>query len=1660
MLPKPSIHAKAHGRHPLQKHTIMKMGSSNIGQLPILFQVFLRLGYVWPKARSPLRHCGTRSSAARMLCLSRKVFSLGCGRRRPSKTYRVTLKKQALEERFGIVITYTKRGEGLLIKDVGQESAVLQWTREHPDRPIRIGCAILAINGEDQIEPMLEQLHMSCKLDLLITAELTASQQQTLHRSLQKTVPSFVVESLPRVAADESAEKDVCAICFEELEGDGDVGSLPAQLPCGHLFHAPCVKTWLVTRSRRCPMCNQHVELKLQNASSPVQSGALSAQRLPEGAMQGDSRSNELGKPETFSHFVTEIRWALNSTKKDERALLASRIVRRALQSEHPTLVALLYKLDPEEFNSEDGVDKIVRFLEASPMNRQPLPDAGNKIGGYYRRLHKKPNEAIPAFLVRKDRVHDEMLKALQRLLRERERTFDDYEVDLGELKAFCGIPEGTSLYYGPAEGLDAEGDDQEQEREEADGSRRTSQPKGKDLLQRLMEQGFMPLAALDVIRGWMILEMSTSTEDERRIIKALLSMYEDRGSRRSRLFGFGHGARHAYWTEEVDPEAWYDEDGVVYYQDVEGAWWSDQWALYGGQEGEWVQEEVENEADEEPDSALVQLQDDQREFEKERQEIEAMLAENDRNLRDARRAVAAAVWWSCPTALQGGQQKGKVNFSEEAHFAKGPGKGKGKWSAPIWSKGGRNTKGGKGKAKGGNNFHLLTIDESDYCLAATEGASALGDLEAKRRVSKSGPASARLALVLDGGPNVWDAFAFASMAFSLATIAIMDLACFFSRLRSAAGGKVDPGDHGERQLPRTLCGAAGRPLDETVAARADRRRDEKRLHSIYAMAQEMASSQEVQTETLQGVSKETVEKAQKLLHRLHKAAGHPPNRGLATNLIYQACIDAKRGEQLVLPARFLLMIDLTMRFQAVELLWFSPRRGFKHRPRPEWVLCDPQTSLAYGLSRVGLAVTPGEAHWQLGGVEVAVKATKKTMKKIRSQEPNLRAAISGGTLGGNGCQPHAEGERAHYERDELVLDEPRLPHLGGPVPDTWEVDDEARLVIRHHNSFAKNFVDNFKQVEKADGPLAFEWKGKTMFGYTPPTPKRVLEPRQRSRGCGESMLACKEELRGHVVEVGPLAGEAGVGETGCLTATHAELLKKHLIAFMMDQMSTEGTPYYKAEWAAKAVDRKRKTKGSSESSEAKKKPKKAERKKAKKKDMPEICLFFEHPPLEGFVIVGFHDDLELDAISSRLKAGFRIAAMDMELDYDVAEGRKKQKKDKRAKGKSKDENVSYKKSKKSDRQAKKVKRVKTSKARRLMTKKEKQSKLCRADSFMKEQPSTGSPAPAVQSSPQCSCSAGGQRKPISASLSCTKSKTARKQEKKAARKEEKRNKRAEKSARKVEKAEAEKSEETPSKMPVRRKLDIAMENAGSIESVLLLEREYKALQRDPSHRPTFYFLIDKIISWSTFLTWTMLFKMQGSVWVGEVDSSSCDLDPALPFSSVHVDEYLESLQEQRCKPGAFTSFTEAVNFGVHVVGLPITRATNPNPFQRGSGANQILSPWARGAVALELQKKAERVQSAVLSTDAVVYLENFLADAGQDIVDRYAAGCLLFAVFSRSRISDLRKSTTLSWCSKFGMDKHTRLQLGHRATGDGALNTYGRDFLAPALRKYAFPEA
>ena len=211
-----------------------------------------------------------------------------------------------------------------------------------------------------------------------------------------------------------------------------------------------------------------------------------------------------------------------------------------------------MYKLRPEDFQNESDVTKLIKYLEESPLNKQPLPDAGSKIGGYYRRLQRKPMEGVNAFLIREDKLHDDMFRALQRLLREKELNFDEYDMDMEELRRFCGFLPGQSMYFGDPEDFSSvSGDAQDQDEgrtatpkgsqsgkpfthssrsSPGDGpatstsssaSRSEDTRRGKDLLERLMEKGLVPLAALDIIRGWLVLEMAVSSEEDRRLIKA-----------------------------------------------------------------------------------------------------------------------------------------------------------------------------------------------------------------------------------------------------------------------------------------------------------------------------------------------------------------------------------------------------------------------------------------------------------------------------------------------------------------------------------------------------------------------------------------------------------------------------------------------------------------------------------------------------------------------------------------------------------------------------------------------------------------------------------------------------------------------------------------------------------------------------------------------------------------------------------------------------------------------------------------------------------------------------------------------------------------------------------------------------------------------------------
>eukprot|EP00435_Cladocopium_sp_Y103_P048475 s497_g14.t1 len=456
------------------------------------------------------------------------------------------------------------------------------------------------------------------------------------------------------------------------------------------------------------------------------------------------------GKPETFSHFIHEVKWSLTSSRKEDRALLGAKIIRKALQSGQPTLVQLMYKLEPSEFTTEGDVNKLISFLESSPLNRQALPDAGNKIGSYYRRLRKRPSENVPAFLIREDRTHDEMMRALQRLLHEKELDLEQYDTSIAELKAFCGIREGHSLYFGP----EAEGEVQSEADAESQASHGTSRtatpaqsgrpssnrgqdpsasassnhepaaPRGKDLLQRLMDKGLIPLAALDVIRGWMLLEMATASEEERRIIRAatqnrlsysairsaLLSMYEEKAHRiPMEPKGFFKGKGKAYFHDgfygrENDSEDAFGPEAEVFNADEVdhdyAEWWQDPWSqdawwqspnydetYYQGWEEDCVPEE-----NPEHDEVYAQLIKEQEEAEKSFNELQALAAENERNLMEARRAVQAASrdrgWGQPPQQRQPkftssypgkGKKKGthvigkgKVHFQEDLAWMKG----------------------------------------------------------------------------------------------------------------------------------------------------------------------------------------------------------------------------------------------------------------------------------------------------------------------------------------------------------------------------------------------------------------------------------------------------------------------------------------------------------------------------------------------------------------------------------------------------------------------------------------------------------------------------------------------------------------------------------------------------------------------------------------------------------------------------------------------------------------------------------------------------------------------------------------------------------------------------------------------------------------------------
>ena len=109
------------------------------------------------------------------------------------------------------------------------------------------------------------------------------------------------------------------------------------------------------------------------------------------------------------------------------------------------------------------------------------------------------------------------------------------------------------------------------------------------------------------------------------------------------------------------------------------------------------------------------------------------------------------------------------------------------------------------------------------------------------------------------------------------------------------------------------------------------------------------------------------------------------------------------------------------------------------------------------------------------------------------------------------------------------------------------------------------------------------------------------------------------------------------------------------------------------------------------------------------------------------------------------------------------------------------------------------------------------------------------------------------------------------------------------------------------------------------------------------------------------------------------------------PLTATDVEAYLEHLQEQEASPSALSSFVEAVNFCEKVLNIPHVATT--------------ITPKAMNICELANSRRREKRQARVLSVVEVASLEEFLSNERNFIVDRFAAGCFLFALYSRKQM-------------------------------------------------------
>ena len=123
------------------------------------------------------------------------------------------------------------------------------------------------------------------------------------------------------------------------------------------------------------------------------------------------------GDPSSFEAFATSCKWFECSLKDSEKKLAAPKIWQRLAGAAK----SVVRHLDPKDFSSDTGLEKLLRVLRESPLQKLPIPDSFSRLEKWSG-LRRGPSESIPQLLVREEELFVELQQALQRARHERAR--------------------------------------------------------------------------------------------------------------------------------------------------------------------------------------------------------------------------------------------------------------------------------------------------------------------------------------------------------------------------------------------------------------------------------------------------------------------------------------------------------------------------------------------------------------------------------------------------------------------------------------------------------------------------------------------------------------------------------------------------------------------------------------------------------------------------------------------------------------------------------------------------------------------------------------------------------------------------------------------------------------------------------------------------------------------------------------------------------------------------------------------------------------------------------------------------------------------------------------------------------------------------------------